>query len=426
MTVNPTILLTNYHSSLNAGDRAMLECTLDQLRACFEKPKFILAMNWPDERIIQADDLEIIASPQACAGGTRRTTALWQLLSVLKWGTLASLGSTFWNHNLSDSNWRRLLAAYQAADLVIGVAGLHFFSMGRLGWPFPASALAVALAHTFKKPFYTFPQSIGPLRRSWERQWVRSLYRKARLLQIRDMESERLAQQLGLANQVVFTPDPAFAITPASQDEGCAILGKYGYQPGTFSIGTTVLARMGNSLAPGMADRYYEIMVEIFKRLITAYGADIFLFVQVFGPTPMEDDSRAAREIMRQMGHLANHIHLVDERLTPAQLKSCYGLMDFFIPTRLHSGIFALSMNVPCFYLGYLSKIRGVMEIFGLADCVIDFKELEVEKFWTRLEAAIQTRHVQSAQIAKLLPAVIDNSRKAGDKIYQDYTHAKR
>ena len=76
----------------------------------------------------------------------------------------------------------------------------------------------------------------------------------------------------------------------------------------------------------------------------------------------------------------------VDGVIAPAMLKACYGLMDFFIPSRLHSGIFALGMNAPCFFIGYLSKTRGVLRSIGLEDWVIDLKDFTEDYFSRKLQ----------------------------------------
>jgi len=66
----------------------------------------------------------------------------------------------------------------------------------------------------------------------------------------------------------------------------------------------------------------------------------------------------------------------INQAVKPALLKACYGYMQAFLASRLHSGVFALGMNVPTIFIGYLSKTHGVLEALGLETNVIDLKDL--------------------------------------------------
>jgi colanic acid/amylovoran biosynthesis protein len=62
------------------------------------------------------------------------------------------------------------------------------------------------------------------------------------------------------------------------------------------------------------------------------------------------------------------------------ELKWIIGQCDFFIGSRMHSCIAALSQGVPCVGIAYSRKFRGVFETVGMGDWVIDGREVGTEE----------------------------------------------
>lgn len=421
MKTNPTILVINIHSSQNAGDLALLEGALAQLQAAFTQPGFILSANWPQEAYFQQQPWPVVPSPWVCAG-VRPGQPIWRQILAALWGWLAGLLEARLGLRLGRGRWRRLLDAYRQADLVVGVGGNQFYSTGRYGWPFPVTALSIELAHLFKKPFYCLPQTLGPLKRAWERRLVGRLYGRARRVQLRDALSLRLAAEIGLPPaRVSYTPDLAFDYPAASPQEAQAILSRYGFQPGQPALGVTILAEMGRTLAPGQIEQYYQTMAEVLARLIREEHLPVYFFIQVTGPTPLENDRLGVEKVLARLGGAAALARVIDAPLSPAQLKACYGCMQLFLATRLHSGIFALGAGVPSLFVGYLSKTRGVLEQLGLADWCLEIGSLAAPELYAAVLEAWRNRAPNAARLAQLMPGVAQASRAAGTQIAQDF-----
>lgn len=426
MTDSPTILIYNVHSTLNAGDRALLECTLQQLGTNFAGARFIIVSNWPDEPFYAEQGLEVVPSAWICAGVTQRRPIVAQILAA-SWGWKAAWLEAHLGLRLARGDWRRLFDAYRQADLAVGVAGNQYFSTGRFGWPFPVTALAPALGHLFGKPVYTMPQSLGPLRRGWERRLLRWVYGPNRQVQVRDSVSLELARQIGLpAEKLAFIPDIAFDFEPAPREEALAVLRRYGFEPGRPAVGATVIADPGRSQPPGGIAAYYAATAEVLRRLGERLGLPVYIFVQVSGPTPQEDDRLAARQMLERLGPGGAHVRLVDEALPPALLKACYGCLDLFLPTRMHSGIFAMTMGVPCVFVGYLTKTRGVLQALGLEDWMVQVGSVETEALWQKVEAAWNERAERAERLRQVLPHVIADCRRSGKWIAEDFARHGR
>ena len=104
--------------------------------------------------------------------------------------------------------------------------------------------------------------------------------------------------------------------------------------------------------------------------MVQKYGVRIYFFPQVTGPTQQEDDRFAASKVAEMMKGVEESIVTIEEPLSSEMLKGLYGLMDIFLATRMHSGIFASSMGTPTLFIGYLTKIQGMVESNGSSELV--------------------------------------------------------
>ena len=421
-----TILIINVHSSLNKGDQALFEAALAINRTAFVNPRLVALVNWPAEPYFaQADDFQTLPSPLCLACGSANGSKLkeaWGILRGSLAGWLFAHGLRRLSHRIGDPAWEHLFQAYQDADLVVSVPGNMFLSTGKFGWSFLAAALQVGLAHWFKKPVYVLPQSIGPLKRGWERKMLSSIFGRARKVYLRDQVSLRLAQEIGLPEGIVsFAPDPAFALPAVSQPEALGLLSCYGYQEDGRNIGVTIISPMGRFLDPQKMEAYYTTLADVLERMASEFQARLFIFNQVIGPTSLEDDRLAVEKVLKKIPGGSSQIHWVNEILHPAMLRACYGQMQLFIASRLHSGIFALSMGVPTLFVGFLTKTRGVMEALGLEQWVIDFSQVDQDILWEKLQTAWLEKEPYAASLQEILPPIQQSISEIGTWISQDY-----
>lgn len=415
------ILIINVHSADNAGDLALLRMAIEQLRAVFPQARFVISANYPGEAAVQREGDAAVASPWALAGGgTNRKPRALLLRLALGW-LLARAGL----HRLAGrwgSGWAALFAAYRAADLVAAVPGNQFFSSGRRGWPLLAIALAVDLAAVFHKPVYILPQSVGPFRYGWEYRLLRRCYARARIVFLRDLQSIEVAKTAGLpAQRVRFAPDPAFALPAAPREQALELLQSYGYAQNSPAIGVTVIAAMPGYLDQRQIDFYYTAVANALSAMIQRHACHVFFFYQVIGPSPQEDDRIATALVVQKMRAVAPSVHVIEQVLDPALLKACYGWMELFLASRLHSGIFAMAAGVPCVCIGYLHKTRGVLEALNLQDHVIDLKDLPGTDLLGLLEQTWDRRVEQRAALEQTTAAIIEQAQAVGPAIQQDF-----
>jgi colanic acid/amylovoran biosynthesis protein len=294
--------------------------------------------------------------------------------------------------------------------------------MGNFGWPFLISATSIFLAYLYKKPVYVLPQSIGPLQRRWERNLLKWLLTRTRITFVREPISLRLAMDLGIpAEKVKLSPDLAFESASVDRDYALSRLDDLGHDGSKGKVGVTVINRMIETLKGEWFSLYYSALAASLERLVQKYGVRIYFFPQVIGPSPQEDDRIAARKVGEIMKDVTENIVIVEEQLSPAMLKGMYGLMDIFVATRMHSGIFALSMGVPTLLIGYLTKIRGMVESLDLQEWLIEIEKVDEEYLWEKLEKLWLQRDMLRGRLLITMPQVAMQTHQVGMLIAEDY-----
>ena len=426
---SPRILVINLHSSRNAGDAALLEMTLSELLGAFSGPQVTLAMNEVNTAYQERDLGRVRVVPSfaslckayaAGAGGLRQAGATIRVLAI---ALAAAVCYRVEGHlpTWLPSDMRELLAAYVTADLVVSCPGNIFASVSRIGKPFLLSALTVAYALMLRKPLYVLPQSIGPFRAGWQRSMVTRLYSRARLICVREPVSLQLARALGLPEtRLRLIPDLAFALPESPPGEAQRFLDLLGVPGQGPKLGVTVINRLVRYVDEATWDAYESAVAGALTAHLQRNGGSVIFFPQVTGPSAREDDRNAARRIVAAMGNPAQAI-VVEEPLSPAMLKALYGRMDAFIGTRMHSVIFAVSMNVPTLLIEYLSKTRGLAEMLGLEEWCLELAQLNQVTLQDMLERLWRERSVLHQTLADTVPALRTATGQAGAAVARDF-----
>jgi colanic acid/amylovoran biosynthesis protein len=420
------ILLINLHSSRNAGDAALTRVGIEQLQAAFPEAEITLAMNDPashdgNESVVASfmtwvKPLDRVAWPRS----------LWPI--VMGWMLLRCwLAAQLYRLTGTPRGWlvntdeQALLTAYMHSDLVVSCAGNFLYSSGRFGVSFMISVFSIAYAHWVNKPIYTLPQSIGPLRHGWERMLVRRVYSRARLVVARERVSFELAQALRLPPDRCFClPDIAFGLMPDSPSTAKQYLLDHGVAIGMRPLlGVTVINWAAQNRTFARQAQYEVAVADALRGFIDRHAGQVVFFAQVTGPTSAEDDRVVARRVRDRLGDRPGAVVVIEEICTAQQLKALYGFMDFFMGTRMHSNIFALSQGVPVLAIEYFHKTSGIMQWFDLQKWVVDIRTLNSAQLDRALEEAWEQREAIHHQISVQLPVIVQQSQMAGALIAQ-------
>jgi colanic acid/amylovoran biosynthesis protein len=423
------ILIINLHSSRNVGDAALALVSVQLLKAHFSEVSITLAMNDPtshsyDETVVGSFLTWFMRQKDEQLVGWHWAAIPWLVIDSL----VAVLGYRLFKRPLfllPASPRRALLKAYFEADLIVSCPGNMLLTLGRFGLPLLVSVYAMIYARLAGKPLYMLPQSIGPLKRRWERALIKWILGKMRLVLVREPVSYAELAKMGMElAHCHLAPDIAFAFSGVSRSSAKQFLAKTGvkFERNRPLLGITVINWEAQNWRFSRQSHYEAALSEAIRTFITRYKGRAILFPQVWGPTENQDDRIPARRIVTQLNDLHECVILIEDPVPPQLLKSSYGLMDIFIGTRMHSNIFALSEGVPVLAIGYLYKTRGMMQMLQLDEWVLDINEVNGHKLASRLEAAWLQRNHLKVHIQQQMPSVTKQIQQAIEMIASDFT----
>jgi colanic acid/amylovoran biosynthesis protein len=426
------ILLINIHASENAGDAAGLEMCIKSLESAFPRATITIPMNKPDLRYQERDPerVRILPSIGAHCGSDRDERRfgrqIWELVRLLMVTLPAAFSYRGWRRlpPWTPEGWRDLLLSYAEADLVVSCSGNIFAMTARWGLPFIIAAYTVAYALLLRKPFYVMPQSIGPFSSPWQAAVLRRLYSHAGIVMLREPLSLRLAGDIGLpAGRLRLTADPAFALPTVAPDPDSAYVQAIEEHEGP-RLGVTAINRLLRRVDAEAWERYESALAYSLGNFIREFGGQVIFFPQVTGPSEREDDRVAARRIKQRMGN-PSQVILCEEALPPTVLKGLYGMVDAFVGTRMHSAIFAVSMEVPTLFIEYLSKTRGLVEMLGQEEWCIEVTQITDDLLWSKLKALWERRAEVRQELARILPNMVADAARVGQIVAEAHRDAK-
>ena len=426
------ILITNVHSVRNSGDAVLLQVTLQEIAGQFPGATMTIALNDPGHPAPLAGENAVpsfvhwFKSNDGERGAWRWPKLLIAPL-LLGWALLIALVYRATGRSLAGLTpsppQRRLLQGYLDADLVVSCPGNFFLSGSGVGLPLFLALFSFGYGWLAGKPLYMMQQTVGPFRRRWERLAVRWLFKRVRVLALRDEPSRQALQQAGLdISRVQVLPDAAFLYRGAGSPQRLFEALQPLSAPQRPWIGLTAIDfGLQNRLFHGQA-AYEEALVAALISFTRRHGGSVVLFPQVCGPSQAEDDRLPSRRIAGRLQSAGVAALAIETPWSPDDLQCAYGQMDLFAGTRLHSNIFALTAGTPVVAIAYYYKTYGVMQTVGLSEWVLDIRTLQAAEFEQRLETLWQQRAAVRSHLQQTLPQIQQQARRTAQLIRADFT----
>jgi polysaccharide pyruvyl transferase WcaK-like protein len=299
--------------------------------------------------------------------------------------------------------WRRLrgwlrrsvrwIAALEEMTFVGDIRGGDSFS-DLYGWRrFLTGFLASWTVVLVKGGLVHFPQTYGPYQRGWTRWLAGYLLRRSSVIVARDRESQRVVQGLvGKAREVWLSPDVAFALQariPARLETDPPLAP--GQDPASDKeprpIGLNVNGLMYNGGYTrdnmfGLKLDYCAMLPRLVETLLQHHPGELWLIPHTYGPPEsVGSDPAACRKVRGALPPaVRNRVRIVTGEYDCHEIKGVIGCCDFFVGSRMHACIAALSQGVPAVGIAYSRKFRGVFEMVGMGDWVVDGREVDTEQ----------------------------------------------
>jgi colanic acid/amylovoran biosynthesis protein len=305
-------------------------------------------------------------------------------------------------------------------DVFIDISGGDSFSdiygMRRLVFGFLTQLLPLML----RKDFILFPQTYGPFNRAVSRCMARYILKRARRIYSRDQAGLTYVKELmagsAVDGKIQFAPDVGFLLDPRRPPElelgdlervrtsqsvviGFNISGLiyYGGYTGRNEFGVKVDYR-------ALANRIVDHLLKQERTLIvlvphvippSGYGANV------------ENDLSACLDVYDRFAKShPGRLFVARGNYDHCQVKYIIGMCDFFIGTRMHSCIAALSQCIPAAGLAYSKKFKGVFEAVGAGRLVLDLRDVNEDQVIAAVDELFKSRQTLAGQLREQIPSI--------------------
>lgn len=298
------------------------------------------------------------------------------------------------------------LSLIKSSSVALSLAGGDSFSdiygFRRLIYVSIPQLLVLAMG----RPLVLLPQTLGPFKTKWA-QWIgRFIMKRACRVYSRDRASLAMACELlgGVDNHANISQDMGFALS-ASPPVHFPIWANRKNRP-LIGLNVSGLLFMGGYNRSNMFSihgDYPDLMRKIIRWFTNTAETDVVLVSHVTGN--QEGDEKACEVLYEELkDECHGRLHLADPRYNHREIKYLIGKCDFFLGSRMHACIAALSQEVPAVGLAYSRKFAGVFETVGVEDLVLDLRALSVIEVLERVRTLFQRHEEFSSQLGETIP----------------------
>jgi colanic acid/amylovoran biosynthesis protein len=308
------------------------------------------------------------------------------------------------------------LAQIWQTDMFASIAGGDSFSDIYGLRRFLYIALPQILVVVAGKRLVLLPQTFGPFRSRFARTVTRFITRNADSTYARDYESLELVTALqgvsGNCEKPAFRYDVAFALEPVAPSRISTEASFDVTRRNIVGLNVSGLLYMGGYTRGNMFNLkvdYRQLIARILDLLIRNQGASVLLIPHVFGNDERsESDVVACREVYRTFAALYGaNLGLLEGEYDQGELKHIIGKCDFFIGSRMHACIAAISQCVPAAAIAYSDKFIGVMKSVGVPSVVVDPRHLNLDETVSCIDALYLGREKLRMDLQASIPSVV-------------------
>lgn len=259
------------------------------------------------------------------------------------------------------------------ADAVIDLSAISYVGP-------PTGSLRAALlrrfryfsvSHALRRPFLAWTQSYGPFTTRSIRILARADLSRLPTIYCRGRHATDAVRTLLPSASTRTFPDVA-TVLPYDRERGAEILQEFGATRDTTATVSPSSVLYSRGVGSGTTNSHVVEMAEIVEHL-TNVGHDVVLVPHTFRPNrpdPRLCDAAVASLVRDRAAH--NRTIVIDDDLSPIDLKSVISQASLHVGARYHSVVAALSSGVPCLSLSWHPKYRDIMRFYGVEDYVVE------------------------------------------------------
>jgi colanic acid/amylovoran biosynthesis protein len=303
------------------------------------------------------------------------------------------------------------------ADLILSLAGGDSFSDIYGIANFLYVTLPQVLILLMRKDLILMPQTLGPYKGRIAKLIAKYILNHAKTVFSRDYASLQEIKTLpGVRNdagRLRFCYDVGFVLDPVKPAHMNIVGLPTKRRDNSFIVGFNVsgLLYMGgytrNNMF-GLKRDYDEIVHKVIDHLIKQKNVLVMLVPHVFGSREnTESDSTVCQQIYKDLkDEYGENLALVQGNYNQNEIKYIIGLCDFFIGSRMHACIAALSQSIPTVSIAYSKKFIGVMETIGAESLVADPRVLGIDEIIKVIDDTVAKKDAVRKHLEETMPRV--------------------
>lgn len=306
---------------------------------------------------------------------------------------------------------REIMKEFCSTDAVVFVPGGYFLTPQHRHVYWLRHVSSLLIAHLLGKPVILYACSLGPFAGAHNRWLARKTLNMADVIILREKISSKIISELGVRSPRIYeTVDAAFLLRGCDHERAAVLFEKHIVGSDGLRIGLSVRPYdFPGDRNPEQKKRgYVGCMAQLVDFAIENHGASVY-----FMPQGGANDLSISRDIAALSRHQED-ITVIDEDLSPQELKTLYGFMDVFVGVRMHANIFALSSQVPVLAVAYEPKTLGIMTMLGLEEFVVDIRSVDPEKLKSKLEKLIRQKERIKTHLSENLHDICHIASESG------------
>jgi colanic acid/amylovoran biosynthesis protein len=329
-------------------------------------------------------------------------------------------------NSTAASNPQSTLSAVLSADLICDITGGDSFSdiygIGR----FLRGYLLKRICQMTSSPFVMLPQTYGPFKLPLVKWMAKRVLMKSAQINSRDIEGLSVAEELiGKSYKLRLCPDVAFTLEPATRkkveeksEEAKLLIKNISKHKSnnTLIVGLNVsgLLYSGGYTGKnefGLKDDYRKLVREIVNYFTAQDNTHVLLIPHVVPEGwETENDLIACFKLHESLPDEIRQKVMIAQPgknqtfFDQCEIKYLIGQCDFLMGSRMHATIAALSQGVPAIGLAYSKKFKGVFETVGVADCVLDLRQLRNEEILKGIKEKYACREKLRVELSNSMP----------------------
>jgi colanic acid/amylovoran biosynthesis protein len=326
---------------------------------------------------------------------------------------------------IENNHWLKMISD---ADIAVAVSGGDSFSdiygLNRFFYVTLPQLLIIIMG----SKLILLPQTIGPFKGRLSKKIAKFIMHHAEIIYSRDIdgtyEAKSVLKLTDNNSKVRFCHDMGFVVEPHRPkaidliDDNENILVSTNRPLIGFNVsGLLLLGGYNKNNMFNLKVNYQTLIESIIKNLIEVHQANVLLVPHVFG-SQEESDSFAAREIYESLkDKYRDRLFCVRGLYDQNKIKYIIGGCDFFIGSRMHACIGALSQSIPAIGVSYSEKFIGVFESIGVGYLIADPRQLTIEETLKIIDEAFAGRKEIKNHLQVTIPVIKEKILTLFDEI---------